>query len=592
MVCICSEDGCEVNARFVINAVGKYCIKHKKEGSKKIKYILCIDKKCTSIAKFSYEDNKKEFCKTHSKPDMKNNTSYKCKEKDCNNDAYYNYEGIKESIYCNEHKKVDMINNRYKYCKTKDCNDRAYYSIDGKTLSYCKTHKTDDMILAGVKRCKDCTLVANFGFAEKKKEYCSTHKKPDMICVTSKKCENIDCDKNATYCLSGDTLKFCKKHKIDGMTKKYKSFCKFIGCINSPSYNFSGLKPKFCENHIDSGMINVHSKKCLETDCKTQPTFGLVEKIATHCFKHKNDDMFDVYHKICEKKDCKKRCCFGFIGKENQFCGKHKETGMVNLQDLSWKCSEDKCTTDSRYGKPGSKRTKCFVHREVGMIKRPNGKCLDCRMNAIYGKNYIPFHCEIHKLDDEVNLVEKKCSSCGLIMILDKDNKCEYCNPEMFKTTRLAKQNALMSYLDSIKLNGISTDKTIDGGMCGLERPDRIYECNDYIIILECDENQDRERNCTCEQTRMVNIAQSFGGMPVYFIRFNPDDYLPDNDKLKPEDIKKRYKLLGDLINSMIKHKIELPKSFVSSLYLYFDGWKSFKTEKWQILLEFEKTIN
>ena len=30
MVCICSEDGCEENARFVINAVGKYCIKLKK----------------------------------------------------------------------------------------------------------------------------------------------------------------------------------------------------------------------------------------------------------------------------------------------------------------------------------------------------------------------------------------------------------------------------------------------------------------------------------------------------------------------------------------------------------------------------------
>lgn len=86
----------------------------------------------------------------------------------------------------------------------------------------------------------------------------------------------------------------------------------------------------------------------------------------------------------------------------------------------------------------------------------------------------------------------------------------------------------------------------------------------------------------------MVNIGQSFGGMPVYFIRFNPDDYLPDNDKMKPEDIKARYKLVGDLINSMIKHKIELPKVLVSSIYLYFDGWSSFNNEEWKHLLKYE----
>jgi hypothetical protein len=30
----------------------------------------------------------------------------------------------------------------------------------------------------------------------------------------------------------------------------------------------------------------------------------------------------------------------------------------------------------------------------------------------------------------------------------------------------------------------------------------------------------------------MVNIGQSFGGMPVYFIRFNPDDYTKNNIKV------------------------------------------------------------
>ena len=587
---ICSIDNCESNALFILKGIGKLCTEHNKTGSKKIKYAYCYDKKCMSVGKFTIKDNKdKKFCRKHKTDSMLNILSNKCKNKDCNKDAGYNFKGNKKELYCIEHKEIGMVNVSYKYCIEKDCYDRAYYSIIGKKNSHCKIHKTEDMLLSDVTRCKECITVATFGLKGKKQEYCFQHKKDNMICLTNKKCEYIDCEKYASYSVLGEKSKFCKIHKTNDMKFKKRGICEYNGCTNYPSYNFIGLKPKYCEDHIESGMINEQSKKCIENGCKTQPTFGLVSKVATHCFKHKKDKMFDVYHKLCEIDKCEKRCVFGFIGKEIKYCFKHKEKDMVNLHDLSWKCSSDNCISRSKYGKPGCKRTKCFIHREKGMIKRPNGKCLECRMSAIYGKNYIPYHCETHKIDDEVNLVEMPCISCGLIMILDKDNKCEYCNPEIFKRTRLIKQNALMSYLDNIKLNGKTTDRTVDGGICGLERPDRIYECDDYIIILECDENQHRERNCVCEQTRMINISQSFGGIPVYFIRFNPDDYLPDNDRTKPEDIKKRYKLVGDLINSMINHKIELPKVMVSSIYLYFDGWVSFKDEKWKTLLEYEK---
>lgn len=586
---ICSIDNCSNYASFILKGIGKLCKDHNQNNSKKIKYIYCYDKKCLSIGKFAIKDSENKYCANHKSNIMLNISSKKCKSEECIKEASYNFKEKKERIYCIDHKEVGMVSVSYKYCIEKDCFDRAYYSISGQKCSHCKTHKTSEMILADVKRCKECTTVATFGIKGNKVEYCFQHKKDNMICITSKKCKTIDCIKNATYCTSGQPPTYCKVHKTNEMTVYRKDNCIINGCDKSSFYNFIGMKPKYCEDHIESGMINIKSKKCIENKCITQPTFGLLSKVATHCFKHKKDNMFDVYHKLCEANNCNKRCSFGFIDKEIKFCTIHKENNMVNLQDLSWKCCTDNCTSRSKYGKPGSKRTKCFVHREKGMIKRPNCKCLDCRMTAIYGKNYIPYHCETHKLDDEVNLVEMPCVSCGLIMILDKDNKCEYCNPEMFKRTQLAKQNALMTYLDNIKLNGNTTDRTVDGGICGLERPDRVYECSDYIIILECDENQHRERNCACEQTRMINIGQSFGGMPVYFIRFNPDDYIPDNDKLKPEDIKKRYKLVGDLIKSMITHKIDLPKVLVSSIYLYFDGWISFKTEKWKTLLEYEK---
>ena len=172
-------------------------------------------------------------------------------------------------------------------------------------------------------------------------------------------------------------------------------------------------------------------------------------------------------------------------------------------------------------------------------------------------------------------------------MVLNSDERCEFCVPETFKSARLAKQNAIMSYLDSINLTGTSTDITINRGECGLERPDRVFETMTFVLIFECDERQHSDRQCSCEQTRMVNIGQSFCGLPVYFIRWNPDDYQPKNDT-DPEDIKKRNMLAGDFINSILTERTLLPQTnLVSVIYLYYDGWDGILNEKWEAVTKF-----
>jgi hypothetical protein len=86
----------------------------------------------------------------------------------------------------------------------------------------------------------------------------------------------------------------------------------------------------------------------------------------------------------------------------------------------------------------------------------------------------------------------------------------------------------------------------------------------------------------------MVNIGQSFGGIPVYFIRWNPDDYSPENDKKNPEELTKRHKLVGSLIQDIKKNKHTLPAELVSAIYLYYDGWTSLEETEWQILTKIE----
>ena len=104
---------------------------------------------------------------------------------------------------------------------------------------------------------------------------------------------------------------------------------------------------------------------------------------------------------------------------------------------------------------------------------------------------------------------------------------------------------------------------------------------------MECDEHQHKDRSCSCEQTRMVNIGQGYGGLAVYFIRWNPDDYTPFNNKL-PEVMNKRYKLLGDLIDSILKKRIETPVALLSVLYMYYDEWDSLANDEWKVITGFE----
>ena len=51
-------------------------------------------------------------------------------------------------------------------------------------------------------------------------------------------------------------------------------------------------------------------------------------------------------------------------------------------------------------------------------------------------------------------------------------------------------------------------------------------------IIVEIDENQHIDYDCSCENKRMMELSQDVGHRPIIFIRFNPDDYMKGNKKI------------------------------------------------------------
>jgi hypothetical protein len=215
------------------------------------------------------------------------------------------------------------------------------------------------------------------------------------------------------------------------------------------------------------------------------------------------------------------------------------------------------------------------------MIKNPRRKCaiIGCSDIATHGQapdkptlytNYAT-HCDHHTPKELQDLHNKPCTKCGLKFLLNINKCCFYCDPDNFEKESKRKEILVKEYFDRQGFKYRSHDTVIDGGICGKERPDFIFDCGTHIIIVEVDENQHFSRPCECEQTRMVNIFQSLGMITV-FIRYNPDKYKP---------VGKDKSVVGDTFDVRMAKLNYWMRAFGSNVpqvplsvgYLYFDGW-------------------
>jgi hypothetical protein len=585
---ICEQENCKKKACFGFRDQTKqYCATHKKLNMIDLSSKVCENESCSTRATFGFLGQNTRFCSTHKVSGMIDLKNKKCAFEGCNkiNPCFDLPDG--KGKFCKKHKLASMIDVKSKKCSSPGCLVQPIFDYMGGKGRYCREHKLDNMVDVKNKRCKfnNCTSInPAFDFKGGKGQFCCVHKLPNMINVKSPKCDVDNCNLQPTYNYSGCAPLYCKAHKKEDMINVKTLRCKVTGCNCIPSYNFSTETTAiYCLTHKTDGMVNIKSKKCEFKNCIKQPTYDFVGNKGRFCVEHKENGMIDVKHLKCQFNNCKKRATFG---KDKStfsiFCSIHKENGMINLSRLI--CNYEECNITAWYGIPGHPPSSCSKHKKKGMIRKPTAKCKNCNESAKWGINWTPRHCDNHKLPEDENLTERPCISCGLPYILDKLNKCENCNPQSWESARLAKQNALMNFLDNNGNKGSSTDIIIDGGICGRERPDRVFDLGDKILILECDEFQHRSRACDCEQTRMVNIGQSFGGIPVYFIRWNPDEYCPFYENKKNESISHRHKLCCDFISDIKNGRVSLPTALVSVIYLYYDGWISLNEEKWKII--------
>ena len=211
------------------------------------------------------------------------------------------------------------------------------------------------------------------------------------------------------------------------------------------------------------------------------------------------------------------------------------------------------------------------------MHRNPNKRCvlLRCTNPATHGTLVgTALRCELHIVDGDLNLLERACKRCNLLYMLDKNDYCESCDPEFFKRARLAKQRDCFNYLDSVGLKGDQTDRGIDRGVCGNDKPDRLYRGEETSTVLEVDEMWHRYYNLVCELTRMFNIAQSLGGQQVFFVRWNPDAYTPRSGEMVR--LPQRKQILEKLLRGLQDGSAQptpLPNVLVQVLYLFYNDY-------------------
>jgi len=281
--------------------------------------------------------------------------------------------------------------------------------------------------------------------------------------------------------------------------------CKQDGCKKQPTFNHEGqTNAMYCAAHKNEGMVDIKNKKCRQDGCKKQPVFNHEGQIlAMYCATHKKDGMVDIKSKKCQQDGCKKGPAFNHEGQTIPlYCATHKLEGMVNV--VSKTCQQDGC-----------KKIPVFNHE--GQI--------------------LAMYCATHKLEGMVDIKHRTCQSewCYTRVTDKYDGYCVFCYIHLFPDKPISRNYKTKEYavVDFIQTTFPDyhwvTDKRIADG-CSRRRPDALLDLGYQILIVEVDENQHIDYDCSCENKRIMELSKDVDYRPIIFIRFNPDEYENESD--------------------------------------------------------------
>ena len=175
------------------------------------------------------------------------------------------------------------------------------------------------------------------------------------------------------------------------------------------------------------------------------------------------------------------------------------------------------------------------------MVDVKHETCLDCNVRPVFNVegSTKALYCFKHKKEGMVDVKHETCKSvwCSTRVQEKYDGYCLFCYINLFPDKPVSRNYKTKEYavVEFVKtkfptLNWIA-DKIVSGG-CSKRRPDLLLDLLYQIVIIEIDENQHEEYDCSCQNKRIMELSQDLGHRPIVFIRFNPDDYEKDGTNI------------------------------------------------------------
>jgi hypothetical protein len=325
----------------------------------------------------------------------------------------------------------------------------------------------------------------------------------------------------------------------------------------------------FITLHLDLYNLKLNNKAsrdCLNKKCKKEASFNykkysnIIIRKLIYCRLHKLDNMIDVKNTMCIT--CNNvQPYFNYKNeKKALYCGKCASPGMVNIKDKM-------CIT---------------CNNTIPYFNYKNKK------KALY--------CRSCKTDEMIDIKHKKCKTdlCD-IYISNKQYKgyCLRCFIYNFPESNIirdygTRESKVSEFIKETypDLN-ITYNKIINGG-CSSHRPDIFIDCLTHSVIIEVDEHQHKNNksyNPECELRRLNNIFTDLADRPIVFIRFNPDSYINNKNKLVkscfeytedkglPKALKTLHIRLKKLKEVIDKNLAKVPKENILTIQLYYDGY-------------------
>jgi hypothetical protein len=250
-------------------------------------------------------------------------------------------------------------------------------------------------------------------------------------------------------------------------------------------------------------------------------------------------------------------------------------------------CSEDNCIRPAKVGPLFGQKTHCIVHRDFKDYSESDPKCqiFGCGADAYYAIGPYPTHCQTHATEKMHNIIEDLCESCFMYDLLKPNpkNPKEYLCPECFafkiQKIHKKKENHIKECLAQAGITCESADRKVEGG-CSAYRPDFVIDNIYRKIIIEVDEHQHRHYPPECEITRMKQIFQDYGGTPIFFIRYNPDDYKNKNGRKVVASEVQANTLINYVKNTMSTAIPDGEIPMLSVVYMFYDGYSGANTIK------------